>query len=408
MGKTLGIAGTAKNTGKTTTLQAVVRAIRRSGTGVYLTSIGYDGEEVDTVTGLPKPKVVVEEGDMVATALSFLRSSPARFARLRFTGVDCALGPVYSGMATNPGRVVLAGPLSTSDVGTVLRGAPPERTVLLDGAFSRLAPMVLADALILATGASRSPDPRRVAAEMEALSVVFGLPEHKRNDTPGDGSVDAERLPQDSDLLRFPEGLFVEGQDLAIALRVAEALGLDSDSVVPPPVGSKGAAGPPPVTTGQEMIAPAVTVQIDGVVNPSVFLSMAEKVGAAVAGHGLSLDFKDSGEAVPGSQVEFIFGHPVYLLLSGDIAEWVGALDKAHRRGFRVGVRRRPDLLGFTVNPFRPEYDPIRNAYAALYVDAGEYLREIRSMTQVRSTDIVYEGTRALESWLEEAGFAGP
>jgi uncharacterized NAD-dependent epimerase/dehydratase family protein len=77
LGKTLGIAGTAKNTGKTTTLQAVVRAIRRSGTGVYLTSIGYDGEEVDTVTGLPKPKVVVEEGDMVATALSFLRSSPA-------------------------------------------------------------------------------------------------------------------------------------------------------------------------------------------------------------------------------------------------------------------------------------------------------------------------------------------
>ncbi|HHX29219.1 MAG TPA: hypothetical protein GX716_09465, partial [Firmicutes bacterium] len=148
MGLTLGIAGTAKNTGKTTTLQAVVRFLRERRTGVFLTSIGYDGEDVDTVTGLPKPKVIVEEGDTVATALPLFRSSPARFAGLQPTGVDCALGPVYSGTAVSPGRVVLAGPVSTKDVASVIKGAPADKTVLLDGAFSRLAPMVLADALI--------------------------------------------------------------------------------------------------------------------------------------------------------------------------------------------------------------------------------------------------------------------
>lgn|GEM_PF-327840 len=408
MGRTLGIAGTAKNTGKTTTLQAVVRFLRQSGTGVYLTSIGYDGEEVDTVTGLPKPKVVVEEGDMVATALPLLRASPARFTRLEFTGVDCALGPVYSGVATGPGRVVLAGPLSTKDVAVVLRGAPSDRVVLLDGAFSRLAPMVLSDALILATGASRSPDPRRIAAEMEALSAVFGLPEHRNPSGLSLGSTGQERMPSDSDFLHFSEGLFVEGQDQDVTLRVAHVLGLDPNRVAPAPAGSSDGndVAARPVTGGGQCVRPAVTVQIDGVVNPSVFLSMAEKVGAVVTGNAQDPGSQNPGGAIAGNQVEFVLGHPVHLLLSGDIAEWVGALEKARRRGFRVSLKRRTDLLGFTVNPFRPVYDPIRNAYTALYVDAGAYLQEIRSMTRVRSTDIVYEGTHALESWLVEAGIA--
>ncbi|MGI6665946.1 MAG: hypothetical protein ACOX5Q_00620 [Bacillota bacterium] len=473
MGLTLGIAGTAKNTGKTTTLQAVVRFLRERRTGVFLTSIGYDGEDVDTVTGLPKPKVIVEEGDTVATALPLFRSSPARFAGLQPTGVDCALGPVYSGTAVSPGRVVLAGPVSTKDVASVIKGAPADKTVLLDGAFSRLAPMVLADALILATGAARSPDPRRIAAEMEALSVVFGLPEPMstggagarpsggeglpsgsgRLPSGGEGlpsggerlpsgserlSSGSERLPSDADLLRFPEGLFVEGQDSDVAARVAEALGLGPAKVLSSVSGSGSGRGDgasrwaphaapseaiscettffdrmikrvPTLSPGaisREATSPAVTVQIDGVVNPTVFSSMVEKVWAAAGGNSQTTSVSGSGS--PSSPlVEFVLAHPVFMLLSGDIADWVRALERAHSRGFRVSVRRRQNLLGFTVNPFRPVFDPIRNAYTALYVDAALYLREIRCMTGVPTTDIVYEGTAALESWLEEAGLLG-
>jgi len=405
LAKILGIAGTAKNTGKTTTLQAVVRFLREMRTGVYLTSIGYDGEEVDTVTGLPKPKVVVEEGDMVATALPLLKASPARFTRLEYTGVDCALGPVYSGVATSPGRVVLAGPLSTRDVATVLKSAPTERVVLLDGAFSRLAPMVLADALILATGAARSPDARRIAAEMEALSSVFGLPEHAGYAASGGGNSGEAWVPKDSDFLTFAEGLFVDGQDLDIVSGVAGALGIDPSQVAPAPSSPMGVT-----LCGEDMdetARPAVTVQIDGVVNPTVFLAMAEKVAGVIAGNSRRPCSGMRYEATPRFSVEFVLDHPVHLLLSGDIAEWVGALRKVGEMGFRVSLKRRTELLGFTVNPFRPEYDPIRNAYVALYVDAGEYLKEIRSITQVRCTDIVYEGTHALESWLVEADLAG-
>ncbi|MGI6631509.1 MAG: hypothetical protein ACOX5M_00500 [Bacillota bacterium] len=400
MSRILGIAGTAKNTGKTTTLQAVVRFLRQQGVGVFLTSIGYDGEDTDTVTGLPKPKVVVEEGDMVATALPLLEASPARFTRLKPAGVVCALGPVYYGIAASPGRVVLAGPVSTKDVAEVCRVAPPDRTILLDGAFSRLAPMVLADALILATGAARSPDPSRIASEIETLATVFGVPAYAGKESAEGSSF------SDADLIRFPAGLYVDGQDEGIAKEVSAALGLE-DGRKPATSGGAGAgehgvSGAPDRsrTDGVGPNAPGVSVLIDGVVNPTVFASMVRKVRDALSASGAV-----SGHRSLERRIEFVLANPVFMLLSGEMSEWKRALEGARQDGFWVSVRRKPNLLGFTVNPFRPEFDPIRNAYSARYVDAAAYLEEIRSLTGARCADIVYEGTSALESWLTEAGF---
>ena len=175
----IGIAGTAKNTGKTTTLQAVAGYLRAEGLPIFLTSIGYDGEDLDNVTGLPKPKVTVEEGDLVATALPLLEHASARFTGEEFTGVKCALGPVYRATAVSPGKVVIAGPASTEEVGTILRTAPAERTVLLDGALSRLAPLSLATSLIIASGAARSEDPRFIAKELQGIAAVMSLPKWK-------------------------------------------------------------------------------------------------------------------------------------------------------------------------------------------------------------------------------------
>ena len=62
MTRIVGIAGTAKNTGKTTALNALLRAAHEHGTLVGVTSIGYDGESIDTVTGLPKPSIFLEAG----------------------------------------------------------------------------------------------------------------------------------------------------------------------------------------------------------------------------------------------------------------------------------------------------------------------------------------------------------
>ncbi len=178
---------------------------------------------------------------------------------------------------------------------------------------------------------------------------------------------------------------------MAVAVRVAATLGLDPARVVSKEAAAVGFPVVPHGAPPRETAPAPVSVQIGGVVNPTVFSSMVQKVWEVVR---------------PISPVEFVLDHAVSMLLSGDMADWVKALDKALDQGFRVSLRRRQDLLGFTVNPFRPEYDPIRNAYTALYVDAAAYIREIRNLTRVPTTDIVFEGTAALESWLEKAGFA--
>ncbi|MBU4562316.1 hypothetical protein KKB17_02785, partial [bacterium] len=55
--KVLGILGTAKNTGKTTTTSALLEIANNKNLSVGITSIGYDGEDIDNITGLPKPRI---------------------------------------------------------------------------------------------------------------------------------------------------------------------------------------------------------------------------------------------------------------------------------------------------------------------------------------------------------------
>ena len=81
----VGISGTAKNTGKTTTLLEVTKFFHQKSHDIFLTSIGYDGEDFDNITGLPKPRVLVPQGAMVASALPLLESSPGNFADLKDT-----------------------------------------------------------------------------------------------------------------------------------------------------------------------------------------------------------------------------------------------------------------------------------------------------------------------------------
>ena len=49
--KAIGILGTAKNTGKTTTFNFLLEWSNLKSIRVGLTSIGYDGEDIDNITG---------------------------------------------------------------------------------------------------------------------------------------------------------------------------------------------------------------------------------------------------------------------------------------------------------------------------------------------------------------------
>ncbi len=348
-GRVIGIAGTAKNTGKTTTMQAVAAYLRGEGHRLFLTSIGYDGEDLDNVTGLPKPKVTVEEGDFVATALPLFETASAKFADLTFTGVKCALGPVYRGIAVSTGRVVTAGPAGTQEVEVILGGAPIDRTVLLDGALSRLAPLSLATHLIIATGAARDENPRRVAREMNSIAAVTAL------------STWDER---GATAVHVPGGLYAAGSETGLPALLATQ-----------------------VVAGRRTSDAKLRVVIDGPVNPEMLLWVLREIKGGPVKAG------------------FVANHPMDLLLSGDHTLWPRVLAEAAEGGHSVAVRRTTTLLGFTVNPYVPRRDPVRGGYIAHVLPAKPFIDAIRAEATTPCTDIVSEGTARLESWLQLISF---
>lgn len=179
--RTLGIAGTAKNTGKTTAMSALMAQLRRTRPDIRLaiTSIGYDGEYLDNVTGLPKPRIEMREGDLAAVAERCLIYSRAKMEVLEKPGIMTAMGPLLIGRITRAGKLVVGGPNKRGEVRSVLKrlGELGAELTIVDGALGRIVPLCEVDALILSTGASRRTDIKRLAEETHAMTSILTLPE---------------------------------------------------------------------------------------------------------------------------------------------------------------------------------------------------------------------------------------
>jgi hypothetical protein len=174
----IGIAGTAKNTGKTTALGALIREATSRGLRVAVTGIGYDGEERDTITGLPKPRLDLPAGTIATTSEACLRVSAATVELLRRTGYQTPLGEVLVLRVVHGGPLVIAGPSTAAALREVCaimagEGAGP---IFVDGSLNRIAPMVVADRIVLATGAARTTDITTLAEETGSLEEIFSLP----------------------------------------------------------------------------------------------------------------------------------------------------------------------------------------------------------------------------------------
>ena len=66
--RSLAIAGTAKNAGKTTALNYLIDRFAQAGERIGVSSIGRDGEAVDQITNRPKPRIRPPVGALVATS----------------------------------------------------------------------------------------------------------------------------------------------------------------------------------------------------------------------------------------------------------------------------------------------------------------------------------------------------
>ena len=184
----LAIVGTAKNVGKTTTMNWLIERFEARGIRLGLTSVGRDGEDLDMVTDRPKPRITPPPGTLVATAHLSAKRSSARLKEVRPTPFRTAIGPVSIYEVQTMGTVEVAGPVSVSDTRRLVEmlrelGA---KQVIVDGAIDRRASAAsdLAEGVILATGLALSEDPeevvRRTAAHVRWLqlpSAPFAVPQ---------------------------------------------------------------------------------------------------------------------------------------------------------------------------------------------------------------------------------------
>ncbi len=184
----LAIVGTAKNVGKTTTMNWLIARFEAQGIRLGLTSVGRDGEDLDMVTDRPKPRITPPPGSLVATAHLSAKRSTARLKEVRSTPFRTAIGPVSIYEVLSLGTVEVAGPVSASDTRRLVAmlrelGA---KQVIVDGAIDRRASASsdVAQGVILATGLALSADPaevvERTAAHVHWLSLPtarFAVPE---------------------------------------------------------------------------------------------------------------------------------------------------------------------------------------------------------------------------------------
>lgn len=173
----IGIVGLAKNTGKTTTLNYILEHINNKQIG--LTSIGLDGESFDQITYLPKPKVYVCPGMVIATAKEVLELVNFEYELLEETNLKTALGVVCIIKILSPGYIILAGPTTNNDLDMlIVKLKKYVNQIFIDGAFNRktFASIDAMDAIIIATGAALSKDMNETIMKTKEVVLSFNLP----------------------------------------------------------------------------------------------------------------------------------------------------------------------------------------------------------------------------------------
>lgn len=172
--RVLGIIGLAKNTGKTTTLNAIIDLYPNLVLG--LTSIGLDGEALDQVNFLPKPKIYVKPGMIVATTEECLETAEVEYRIIEKTKLQTALGNVLIVEIITQGHLIVAGPTSNKDLQVILEKVKKiTDKVLIDGAFNRMtfANIKTIDGIVLASGASYHPVMEKTITKTKQIIKCF-------------------------------------------------------------------------------------------------------------------------------------------------------------------------------------------------------------------------------------------
>ncbi len=151
--RSLAVIGLVKNAGKTT----VVNALMANCPHVFgLTSLGLDGERIDHLTGLAKPRIAPPAGTLVATTQGSLERSHYAMEMLEELPFHTPLGRVIIGRAGHDGQVEVSGPTTLAELRVTIERltAHGAEQVLVDGAINRIgsASPRVSDGVVVATG----------------------------------------------------------------------------------------------------------------------------------------------------------------------------------------------------------------------------------------------------------------
>jgi hypothetical protein len=346
----IGVAGTAKNTGKTTTTAAIIEELRFRGIEFFLTSIGYDGENIDNITGLPKPKIRVHPGDVIATAEKCLQVSTAKLKILDETNISTPLGKVMITKAMTPGLVVTAGPNKSTEVrqlAGILYAMGPGVTIF-DGALSRIAPMAETDGIIVATGAAKTPNIPRLSRETERIWQTTNLP----------------TVPRAVDL---------------------SELGLTSVTLLDTNLTSIRCLSRPSLLTEQDVdhifsgdIPDDSFLYIPGILNEKALTELATRL-----------------QHQP-TRLNLVFADSIKVLVAGASSTYYNQLERLTGLGGFTGVIRSIPLLAITVNPFYTEYRFESKTYKPAFVDFRHLQLSVQRHIRVPVYNVTRQGAKGL------------
>ncbi len=178
--RSISIFGMEKNTGKTETLNYIIRRLNAYQHRVALTSIGIDGEKSDQVTQTPKPEIVVPEGMLFVTSEQHYLQKQLLAKITDVSESRTALGRLITAQSLEAGKVLLSGPSTTGGLKRMITSlaANGVQTTIVDGALSRkaLASPAVTDAMILATGAALSINIPQLVRKTAAVYRLISLP----------------------------------------------------------------------------------------------------------------------------------------------------------------------------------------------------------------------------------------
>lgn len=181
--KSVSIIGMDKNTGKTECLNYVLRYLKQSGKTVAVTSIGLDGESSDQVTNAPKPEINLYENLIFATSEKHYRQKKVTAEILDISDRKTALGRLITARARTEGKCIISGPSDTMWLKNHIGFLDKYKVdiTLVDGAISRrsLASPAVTDCMLLATGASVSANLQQLVKKTKFSVELILIPPYK-------------------------------------------------------------------------------------------------------------------------------------------------------------------------------------------------------------------------------------